>query len=141
MPSRDFDAARAERRREVDPIRFTLGGETFVCVARIPVGHAFDLMDAPELTPTNYAECARALDRFIMAVLLDDVSRERWQALLRRVDDPIDDWALIEVGTWLAEAYSGTPFDGPDASFPGRRDAGGSLSSTATPTDSASLED
>lgn len=109
MPAlKDFDAARLERERERDPVRFQLGGETFSLIPRIPLGDSFDLADAPEPAPETLGESVRALTRFIDRVLIDD-DRARWAELLRRRDDPIDAWAIIDLGTWIAEQYAARP--------------------------------
>lgn len=123
MPARDFDAARAERQRDRDPIKFRLGGVEFECIARVPLGEAFDLMDAPEPTPENLAQSARVIARFVERLVVDR-QQEEWRDLLRRRDDPIDEVTLIDLGTWLAGEYAGRPTTPSSSSAGGRQTSG-----------------
>jgi hypothetical protein len=109
VPHRDFDAARAERERKVDPVTFTLGGEDFSCVLAPSVGDAFDLADAPE-PESSLIGSVRAITAFVDKILVVD-DRQRFRELIRRVDTPhgpINSYDLIEQGSWVGEELSWT---------------------------------
>lgn len=127
MPAPDFDAARRERARRRTPLTFTLGGEDFTCLAAPLVGDALDLAAAPEWGEKGAVE---ALVGFIDALLATDDDRQRFQALLRRRDDPIDNEAIFDVGVYLAEQFSTGPFGPPTGSSSGPQPGGGKSKST-----------
>lgn len=122
-PPKNYDAARRERARKTgrkDPVKFALGelvndgghivhpAHEFTIVDVIPLGESFDLMDAPEPI-TNYEQSARACEKFIRSILIDE-DVPIWDRLLRRKKDPIDDITLVEIATDLAEAVAGRHF-------------------------------
>jgi hypothetical protein len=122
MPHRDFDAARAERERQVEPVTFTLGGEQFQCVLAPSVGDALDLADAPE-PETSLIGSVRAIVRFVDKILVP-ADRARFAELIRKMDTPhgpVNAYDLIEVGVWLGEEYAGRPTD-PSSDSSGGRD-------------------
>jgi hypothetical protein len=130
MPHRDFDAARAERQREVEPCSFTLGGQTFTCVLAPAVGDAFDLADAPE-PETSLIGSARAIARFVDKLLIAK-DRGRFQKMIRDVDTPsgpVNTYDLIELGQWLSEEYAGRPSEPSTDSSGGRATTGDTSSS------------
>lgn len=128
MPTRDFDAARAERLRERDPIRFTLGGETFTCVPAVPIGASFDLADAPEPDRVTDLSVSRSLAAFIENTLVDgDV--DRFRAALRSKAEPVNGADLYEVVTWLAGEYAARPTSPSTGSSGGRATTGETSSS------------
>lgn len=124
----DFDAARRERQRALEPIRFRLGGKDFTCVVSPVLADAFELASAPEPklfdgTP-NLAGVA-AIVRFIEALLANNRQRKAFQKVLANRDDVIDQQAIIELGGWLAEQFTSRPLgssgdssDGPPTSGP-----------------------
>lgn len=125
MPSRDFDAARRERDRTREPLTFTLGGQAFTCLAAPTVGDALDLADAPE---HPHPGAIPALVTFIEHLLASDDDRARFQALLRRREDPIDHEAIIDVGAWLADQYVALPEEAPADADPSDASTGSSPS-------------
>jgi hypothetical protein len=130
VPHRDFDAARAERERKIDPVTFTLGGEDFTCVLAPSVGDAFDLADAPE-PETSLIGSVRAIVAFVDKILVPD-DRERFTTLIRKVDTPhgpINSYDLVELGTWLGEEYAGRPTE-PSTEPSGGRERTGEPSSS-----------
>jgi hypothetical protein len=136
MPHRDFDAARAERERQVEPVTFTLGGETFQCVAP-SVGDALDLADAPE-PESSLIGSVKAIAKFIDKILIP-ADRGRFKKLLRKMDTPhgpVNSYDLIEVGMWLAEEYAGRPTE-PSTDSSGGRATTGDTSSSDTSNEPA----
>lgn len=129
MPHRDFDAARAERLRKVEPVAFTIGGERFTCVAEPTLGDALALADAPE-PEDNEAAAARALVRFVESLLVPSdrarwrrtIARQRYSRWRRR--PPVSTSELIELGAWLTVAYTARPTVPSSDSSSGRRPSG-----------------
>ena len=119
---RDFDLARRERAAKRRPVTFTLGGERFTLLPIVPLGAAFDLEDAPE-PDVDQPNAIRALARMVRECLIDD-DQPRWDALLRRRDDPIDPEAILEVGVEVTEAYAGRPTKPSTGSSGGRARTG-----------------
>jgi 4-amino-4-deoxy-L-arabinose transferase-like glycosyltransferase len=97
MPPKDFDAARKERLRQRDPMQFVLQGDVYTCVPVVPVGVGFDLADEPEPDPEN-PQLVRGFAMFIDNILIEE-DRERFQAALRRRDDPV--WRALSILLWL----------------------------------------
>lgn len=131
----DFDAARRERQAasgQAEPVRFLLGGEIFTIIDRIPLGDTIDLIEAPDPTPETMNEAVVALTRFIDRVLID-ADRPRFAALLRRREDPIDGWDIVEVGERLARHYMDRPTVPSGGSSSGRAHDGETSSSTGSP--------
>lgn len=132
----DFDAARRERQGhqpKPDPVRFLLGGETFTLLDAIPLGATLDLHDAPEPSPSTLNEAVVALVRFIDRVLIDE-DRERFKELLRRRNDPIDGWDIIELGDRIARHFTNRPTVPSSDSSAGRPPDGETSSSTGSDT-------
>lgn len=122
MPARDFDLARRERAAKRTPVEFLLGGERFTLMPTVPLGAAFDLHDAPE-PEDDQATAVRAICGFIaQSIVPADV--ERWEQLLKRRDDPIDPEAIVEVGTFITEHYTGRPTVPSSGSSGGRHTSG-----------------
>lgn len=122
MPTRDFDAARAERLRQRDPIRFVLGGETFTCLPVIPVGAGLDLADAGH-HPMGTVGYTQALHRFIRSALVDD-DLDRFEKVLTSKTDPVGPNDLQELAEWLAEEYTARPTSPSTDSSGGRQSSG-----------------
>lgn len=130
----DFDAARRERQAHTprpEPVRFLLGGETFTLLDAIPLGATLDLHDAPEPTPETLNEAVVALVRFVDRVLVDE-DRERFKELLRRRNDPIDGWDIIELGDRIARHFANRPTVPSSDSSAGRPPDGESSNSTGS---------
>jgi hypothetical protein len=133
VPHRDFDAARAERERIVDPVTFTLGGEQFQCVLAPSVGDALDLADAPE-PETSLIGSVRAIVAFIDKILVP-ADRAKFGEVIRKMDaphGPVNSYDVIEVGVWLSEEFSGRPTVPSTDSAGGRETTGGTSSSDAS---------
>ncbi len=111
MPFQDFDAARAEFKRESDPITFQLGGETFTCIERVPLADAFEIMDAPDYDlETQSGSFIRVNVSFIKKTLIEgDVAR--FDALLANRDDVIEAETILAVVNWIGERYAGRPLE------------------------------
>lgn len=116
MPFRDFDEARKEAARVSDPPSFQLGGETFTCLAKVPLGFSFELMDAPEVSPETNAGAIHAMTKFLRRILVDEDNVARFDALLARREDPITGGDILDVSVWLGELYSGRPFGNAESS-------------------------
>lgn len=108
---RDFDAARRERLRDREPIRFVVCEQEFETVPVVPAGNIIDLIAGEQS-----GHPVIAYRRFILAVLRDDdgtdekaSSQERMLELLYRPDDPLDEVTLSELLGWLAETFGGRP--------------------------------
>lgn len=127
MPTIDFDAARAERRRERDPLAFVLGGEHFTCLPVIPVGAGLDLADAPERSDQTGAH-VRGLIAFIKNTLVDD-DLDRFDKVLRAKTDPVGADDLFDVAVALSQEYTGRPTS-PSTDSSGGRDSTGETSSS-----------
>lgn len=140
MPYQDFDAARRERLRAFEPIRFQLGGHTFTCVGHPSLADSFDLLDAPEPTVEGapIAAGVRALANFIEKSLVSDRDRRRFRKLLGRRDDPIDATTVVELGEWLAVQYAG-PTVRPSSFSDGSRTNGTDSNTADFSQDSASV--
>ena len=137
MPHRDFDAARAERERQVEPVTFTLGGEDFTCVLAPAVGDALDLADAPE-PESSLIGSVKAITKFIDKILVP-ADRAKFKKLLRKIDTPhgpINSYDVIEVGVWLSEEFAGRPTE-PSTDFSGGRATTGPTSSSDTSSEPA----
>lgn len=125
MAHRTFGAVRQAAERE--PITFDFGiygEETFTVVPEPSLGDTFELHDAPEPTPTNMLESARAIARFIRRMLpVED--RARFDVALTRI--PASELhVVIECGTWITEQVTGFPTRPPAGSSSGRRGTGSS---------------
>lgn len=138
MPHRDFDAARAERERKVEPVTFRLGGQDFTCVLAPSVGDALDLADAPE-PEASLVGSVRAIVRFVDKMLVAE-DRQRFADLIRSLDTPhgpVNSYDLVELGVWLGEEYGGRPTEPSTESSRGRETTG-TPSSSATSNGSGS---
>jgi hypothetical protein len=123
VPFQDFDAARRERARANDPVRFRLGGEDFTLLPNPSIFDALELAAAPEPTE-SITGAVEAIIRFIDALMPDDRSRSRWKKLQRRRKDPPTAEDYVELGAWLAEQYTGRPTVPSGDSSPGRPENG-----------------
>lgn len=136
MAHRDFDAARAERVRQQEPLTFTLGGERFTCVAEPTIGDALALADAPE-PEQNETAAVRAILAFVGALVVPE-DRRRWKRMLRRQRPgrrnrhPVSAGEVVELGAWLAMAYTGRPSDPSSGSAVGRGASGATSSGTSS---------
>jgi hypothetical protein len=133
MPYRDFDAARREADRGTDPPAFTLGGDEFVCIPKVPLALSFELMEAPE--PGTSADAVQALTKFLRRVLVDEDNVQRFDKILARVDDAVTPDDIVEVTNWLGELYTGRPFEKPADSGPSSPTNG----STSSPPNSEAV--
>jgi hypothetical protein len=118
----DFDGARRERLRALEPIRFRLGGRDFSCVIKPTLADSFELAAAPEpwiFDGTPRTAAVAAITRFIEALLANNRQRKQFQKLLSRRDDPIDAESIIELGGWLAEQFTNRPLDRSNVSSDG----------------------
>lgn len=137
-PHRDFDAARAERKRRTEPTTFTLGGEVFTCIVDPDLGDVLALASAPE-PEENEVSAVRAILAFTTELLVPE-DRERWERMVRRqrprrfrrrsVGFGTED--VIYLGYWLVGVYTGRPTGPSTASSGGRDRTGGDSTSPAT---------
>lgn len=113
MDHLDFDADRREAVNK--PLTFSLGGETFTTVARVPAGYYLGM----------FADGGAVLNmhQFMRSVLIDD-DVDRFEKMLLRKDDPISDDTFIMVTTRLMEALSGRPTSAPSPSAGGSSTTG-----------------
>jgi hypothetical protein len=128
MAHRSFGAVRLSPGRE--PISFDFGlygEERFVVVPEPTLGDCFDLADAPDPTPTNALEAARACSKFIER-MLDPADLPRFRAVLHRIPST-EAHVIVEAATFIAEAVTGFPTVPPASSSGGRRATGKSSKS------------
>jgi hypothetical protein len=134
-PHRDFDAARAQRARETDPLSFTLGGERFTCVAEPTLADTFALLAAPEPEDSERGAVQSILEFVGNLVVHGD--RARWERMVkaqkrrgrRRASVPVSPSDVLELGAWLATEYTARPTRPSSDSSDGRPSTGGSSSS------------
>lgn len=123
MAHRTFGAVRQSVQRE--PITFDFGiygEETFTVVPEPTLGDCFDLADAPEPTPTNALEAARACSRFIRR-MLDPTDHARFDAALHRIPSS-EAIVIVDCAVWIAEQVTGFPTSPPGSSSAGRGNTG-----------------
>lgn len=135
-PHRDFDAARAERAREADPVSFTLGGERFTCVVEPTLADTFALMDAPEPVD-NESAAVHAILRFA-GNLVVPADRARWAKMVKaqkrgKTRTPVSPADIIELGVWLASEFTGRP-SRPSSDLSAGRASTGPISNSGTST-------
>lgn len=144
MPHRDFDAARAERLRQVQPATFTIGGRRFTCVPEPTLGDALALAAAPEPDESPLAALLAQL-RFVEA-LLDRRDRRRFRRMARRQTarwfargrPPVSAAEIHELAIWLASEHSGRPTRPSSGPSNGPDPDGRSSNSTSSPARDAS---
>lgn len=143
MPHRDFDAVRALRLRNREPVTFTIGGERFTCVVEPALGDALALADAPEPDQSEVG-AARAIVRFVESLLVPE-DRRRWRRVVARQSPrrwrrsaPVSAAEIVELGAWLASSYTARPTVPSSASSSGRHSSGDH--STAKPGASAASD-
>jgi hypothetical protein len=122
---RSFGAVRLSPARE--PITFDFGlygEESFTVVPEPTLGDCFDLQDAPEPTPENALQAARACARFIER-MLDPDDRARFRAALHRIPSP-EAHVIVECASFIAEQVTSFPTVPPGPSSSGRRRTGAS---------------
>lgn len=121
MPHQDYDALRAEQRREHDPLTFTLFGHLYTCAPAPSLGDTFELMDAPE-PMDNEAEALRALCRYIRRMVVP-TDQAHWDQATYKLD--IDDLPLLmAISVDLLEQYANRPTVPPSESSDGRPGTG-----------------
>lgn len=138
-PHRDFDAARAERLRGVDPVTFTMGGRRFTCLPEPTLGDALILAGAPEPDVSPLAALLAQL-RFIEA-LLPKRDRRRFRRMARRQTarwfargrPPVSSTEIHELAIFLATEHSGRPTRPSSASSNGPGADGRSSKPTSSP--------
>lgn len=131
MPHRDFDAARAERVRQTEPVSFTLGGETFSCVVEPTLGDILALAGAPEPEESE-VEAVRAILAFTGEIVVPEdrarfrrlVRRERPRRFRRRRGGAFSAADVVALAFWLVEVYTGRPTRPSSGSSDGRRGSG-----------------
>jgi len=129
MPHRDFDAVRALRLRDREPVTFTIGGERFTCVVEPSLGDALALADAPEPDQSEVG-AARAIVRFVESLLVPE-DRKRWRRTVARQSprrwrrrEPVSAAEIVELGAWLAASYTTRPTRPSSVSSSGRQHSG-----------------
>lgn len=123
MSHRTFGAVKRAATRE--PITFDFGvygEERFTITPEPSLGDCFQLYDAPEKTPTNLLEVARACARFIRS-MIDPKDRRRFDEALTRI--PASEAGIIfEAAEWITEQVTGFPTPPPEDSSSGRQTSG-----------------
>lgn len=123
MPHRSFGAAPVQSLRE--PISFDFGvyGEQQFTVTPQPsLGDTFDVMDLPEPNPTNIAESARILAKFVSRMLAPE-DRPRFAEALYRIPAERAD-LIVDCAAYIAEQVSGFPTSPRSSSSAGRSKTG-----------------
>lgn len=137
----DFDAARRQRAREDgEPLTFTLAGETFTCLAHVPIGVFADAAASGGISNVG-------LLRFVRGVLVSE-DEERFDVLMRRKSAPVDDdgnpdptWRpvdgedLLDIFNRLVDVYTGRPTERPSDSPDGPPPDGTASNATSSPPD------
>lgn len=100
-----------ETDEEIEPITFSLGGETFTCRDQLAAA-ASRQIGGPEVT---LSQAIRFVERCVATA-----DRARFSALLDSDEVEIPASKIVEVFIWLAEVYSGRPTQPPVASSNGR---------------------
>jgi len=120
---RTFGAVRLSAQRE--PVTFDFGiygEERFTVLPEPTLGDCFDLADAPDPTPTNEMEVARACARFIRR-MIDPADHARFDTALHRI--PASEAHIIyEAAAWIAEQVTAFPTSPPGSSSAGREHTG-----------------
>lgn len=113
VPLLDFDAARREAVKE--PVAFQLRGERFDCLAKCPAGALFDL------SLTGYT--GKACKEFLESVI-SEADHDRFGAVLRNRNDPVDLDDLGDAARAVVEAYVNRPTQPSTDSSDGRPSTG-----------------
>lgn len=141
MGNLDFDAARRERLRAIEPLTFTLGGREFRC------RDAFTLLDiwtdppeAPErITKGATTEGGRyflAIARHVADFIVPE-QRDEWWDLFEDDTEVIQGVDLKAVFDALVEEYAGRPTSPSAASSNGQRAAKGGSTSSSPPDETS----
>lgn len=123
---KDFDPDRQARQQDEETRTFKLGGETFVLRAAIrpDVLAGYDDLD----DDTTTAETLRILDDLILSLIEKDgggaKAQDRYLALRKREDDPIELTDILDVVNWCVEVYTARPTGKPSDSVTGRNGTG-----------------
>lgn len=97
---RDFGTP--EQKKNLDPVEFDLYGETFHCVDEIQGAVLLELVAAAD---GEGAEQAGVLTGILSSVLQDE-SKERFDALTHSKDKIVPLETLGEIAGWLIEVYA-----------------------------------
>jgi hypothetical protein len=123
MAHRTFGSVRLAPKREAITFDFGIyGEESFTVVPEPSLGDCFDLYDAPEPTPTNALEAARACAKFIER-MLDPEDRPRFRETLHRIPSN-EAHVIVEAASYIAEQVSGFPTQPSGGSSAGRPSTG-----------------
>ncbi len=108
---KDFGAGTASGEKE--DIKFTLHGEDFACRPELQGKVLLDLV--AKSSGEDVAAAAKVIDEFFENVLLEE-SFTRFSALLKHPDKIVNVETLGQISSWLVEAYSARPNQGPEVS-------------------------
>lgn len=111
MTLKDFDAARRERKRTLNPeqdkpIVFQIGGHAFSCAKVLPYGLVLDIALVPDDAPQTLQ--VAALNNLILQMIRPE-HHEAWEALTRDTEDGLDLDDIKAVVSWMMEVYTGRP--------------------------------
>lgn len=97
----------------IEPLSFTLHGETFDCVKQIQGKVLLSLVK--DANANDVARSADTVEKFFDNVLLPE-SAERFNALLVDPNRLVPVETLAEIVNWLMEEYAGRPEEQPELS-------------------------
>lgn len=92
------------------PLTFRFGKydeDEFTITPNPSLGDTFDLADAPERTPDNILECARACARFVRSMIVPE-DRSRFDQALYRIPST-EAHLVVDCAEWIAEQVTHFP--------------------------------
>jgi len=96
------------------PVTFELDGEDFEARAAIPGAKLLDFI--ADADSDDGGRASQALIDFMESVIIKD-HQERFRALIRDEDRPIEIELLAEICEWLVGEYASRPTESPSARF------------------------
>lgn len=121
MAHKEFTTAKAESTE--DPITFSIDGETYHCVPK-PSWQAIEMISYAKTAEIDKAVIK--LGEFYRALIVEE-DLESFEKILGRKQNPVDLELLVDITTYLVEAYTGRPTRPPSGSPAGRNGTGDGL--------------